>query len=304
MDVSRRGFLKAGTAAGFISGPLFTGKVYAAENGDIGVAKGTNIEAVIKAAVDAVGGFEAYVPKGSRVIIKPNLSFASPPERATTTNPEVLRAVIKHCLDAGAKQVLVVDNPLQDSAIIGSKSLVAQVVKDAKNATLILPTTENLFEEAVIPRAKEMKSTKTAKILKEANVLISLPVAKSHSATGVSLGIKGNLGLVYDRIAYHNSGDFNQSIADLATIIKPNLTIVDAIRALTTRGPQGPGKVVDLNTIVAGSDPVAVDSYAVSLTPWYNKEFKGSNIIHLVKSSEMGLGEIDPSKLKIISKTV
>ncbi len=120
----------------------------------------------------------------------------------------------------------------------------------------------------------------------------------------MSLGIKGNLGLVYNRIAYHNSGDLNQSLADLATIIKPDLIIVDAVRALTTRGPQGPGKVANLNTVIAGRDPVAVDSYTVSLTPWYNRELKGSNIPHLVRAAEMGLGEIDPTKLNITVKTL
>ncbi len=135
------------------------------------------------------------------------------------------------------------------------------------------------------------------------DVLINVPIAKNHSATGVSLGIKGNLGLVWDRIAYHNSDDFNQSLADLATIIKTDLTIIDAIRALATRGPQGPGKVLDLNTIIAGRDPVAVDSYTVAFT-WKQWDLLGKNVEHLVKSAEMGLGEIDPAKLNILAKTI
>ena len=200
--------------------------------------------------------------------------------------------------------MIVVDHPLQDAAIIGDKAEVVSVVKQTKRAILVLPTTENLYKEKAIPKGKAMKSTKTASILDEVDVLINLPVAKSHSACVVSLGIKGNLGLVYDRIAYHNSSDFNQSLADLATIIKADLTIVDAVRALTTRGPQGPGKVAKLDTIVAGTDPVAVDAYAVTLTPWNNRQAKGRNIQHLIYSAEMGLGELDPTKLKIARKTV
>ncbi|MFC1692945.1 DUF362 domain-containing protein [Candidatus Latescibacterota bacterium] len=300
--VSRRGFLKTGAAVSFVSGRYFTGDVFAEGSADIGVAKGTDIESTVRAAVAAVGGFGAYIKKGDRVAVKPNLSFASPPERATTTNPEVLMAVMKLCFEAGAKQVLVIDHPLQHASIIGTESPVAQAVKDTRGASLILPTTENLFEDTHIPSGKAMKSTKTAKILREVDILINLPVAKNHSATFVSLGIKGNLGLVYDRVAYHNSSDFNQSLADLATIIKADLTIIDAIRALTTRGPQGPGKVVKLDTIVAGRDPVAVDAYAVALTPWNNREAKGRNILHLVKAAEMGLGEIDPEKLNIVEK--
>jgi uncharacterized protein (DUF362 family) len=238
------------------------------------------------------------------VIVKPNLSFAAPAERAATTNPETLAAVIRLLLAAGAKEVLVVDNPLNDAAVIGTEAEVAKVVKGIKGASLMLPTTEALYQDTDIPMAKVFKKTAVVRILREADVLINLPVAKSHSATGVSLGIKGNLGLVYDRKAYHECSDFHQSLADLATIIKPNLTIVDAIRALTTRGPQGPGKVANLGTIVAGADPVAVDSYAVTLTPWYNTEVKPENVKHLALAAEMGIGAIDLGSLSIVKKSV
>ncbi|HUT62848.1 MAG TPA: DUF362 domain-containing protein [Anaerolineae bacterium] len=297
---SRRDFLKTSTIVPFVCGPFFSGTVFAEKSADIGVAQGTDIESIVRAAVASVGGIGAYVKKGDRVIIKPNLSFASPPERGATTNPEVLNAVMKLCIDAGAQQVIVVDHPLQQASIIGTKSAVAQVVKNTQHAVLILATTENLYEETPIPQGKTMKSTQTVKILKEADVLINLPVAKNHSATFVSLGIKGNLGLVYDRTAFHNSSNFLQSLADLATIIKADLTIVDAVRALTTRGPQGPGTVVKLDTIVAGVDPVAVDAYATELTPWNNRAAKGSNIQYLKYAAEMGLGEIDPSKLTVV----
>ncbi len=311
--VSRRTFIKSGAAV-VVSGSYFTGRVYAQGSADIGVAQGTDVVAAVNAAVAAVGGIGKYVRKGDRVIIKPNLSFAAPADRAATTNPETLAAVIRLVLGAGAKEVLVVDHPLNDAAVIGSTAEVAQVVKGIKGATLFLPTTEALYEETDIPKGKVFTKTAVVRILREADVLINLPVAKSHSATGVSFGIKGNLGLVYDRKAYHNASGsegssqnmdaFFQSIADLATIIRPNLTIVDAIRALTTRGPQGPGKVADLGTIVAGADPVAVDSYAVTLTPWYNREVKPENVPHLVKSAEMGVGTTDLESLTIAKKSV
>ena len=296
--------MRSAACATVVSGHYFSGKIFAEGAADIGVATGTDIELVVRTALAATGGMSAYVNNGDTVLIKPNLSFAAQPERAATTNPEVLQSVIKLCLEVGAKKVIIADHPIQNASIIGTQSQVAQVAKENKNTYLILPTSESLFEETPIPEGKEMKATKTAKILKEADVLINLPVAKHHSATFISMGIKGNLGLVWDRIAFHNSGDFNQSLADLATIIKPDLTIVDAIRALTTRGPQGPGKVAKLDTIVAGRDPVAVDAYAVELTPWSNRTAKGSNIKHLINASEMGLGKIDPSQLHIVKRTV
>ncbi len=301
--ISRRRFIQSSAIVSFVSGRYFTGKVFAQNSADIASITGSDIETTVRAAVESVGGMSAYVKKGDQVALKPNLSFASPVSRAATTNPEVLRAVIKLCLEAGAKRVIVLDHPLQDAAVIGDKAVVAQMVKEMQNTTLFLPVTENLYRETTIPGAKEMKSTKVVNILNEMDVLIAVPIAKNHSATAVSLGIKGNLGLVWDRIAFHNSGDFNQSLADLATIIKPNLTIIDAIRALLTRGPQGPGKVLPLDTIIAGSDPVAVDSYTVALT-WKEWSLTGNNVEHIVKASAMGLGEIDPSKLNVLKKTI
>lgn len=301
--ISRRRFIQSGAAITAVSGRYFTGKVYAQGKADISVIKGPDIEANVRAAVAAVGGMESYVKNGDRVAIKPNLSFASPVSRATTTNPEVLRAIIKLCHEAGAKSVSVIDHPLQDAAIIGTKAEVAQMVKEMKNTSIFLPDTENLYVETAIPDGIAMKSTKVVKILNEMDVLINVPISKNHSATAVSLGIKGNLGLVWDRIAYHNSSDFNQSLADLATIIKADLTIIDVIRALATRGPQGPGKVLKLDTIIAGTDPVAVDSQAVETT-FAQWNLTGANVEHLKKSQAMGLGEIDIAKLNILKQTL
>jgi len=301
--ISRRKFIKSSALVSVVSGRYFTGKVFAQNSADISSITGSDIESTVRAAVETVGGIGTYVKKGDQVALKPNLSFASPVSRATTTNPEVLKAVITLCLEAGAKRVVVLDHPLQDAAIIGDKAEVAQMIKEIKDATLFLPINENLYRETPIPEAKEMKSTKVVKILDEMDVLIAVPIAKNHSATAVSLGIKGNLGLVWDRIAFHNSGDFNQSLADLGTLLKPDLTIVDAIRALITRGPQGPGKVLQLNTIIAGHDPVAVDSYTVAMT-WEQWNLTGNNVEHLVKTAAMGLGEIDPSKLNVIKNNI
>jgi uncharacterized protein (DUF362 family) len=301
--ITRRRFLAGSAAVTFVSGSAFTGRAYGQGTAAIGVVTGTDIDAAVRAAIAAVGGIGRFVKKGASVAIKPNLSFASPINRAATTNPEVVRAVIKLCQEAGAGRIVVIDHPLQDAAVIGTNSELATVVKEMKGVSVFLPTTENLYKEKPIPQGKVIKSTKVISMLDEMDVLINVPIAKHHSAAAVSLGIKGNLGLVWDRMAYHNSSDFNQSVADLATLLKADLTIVDAVQALLTRGPQGPGKVEKFNTIIAGTDPVAIDSYTVGLV-WKQYNLSGTNVEHLTKSSAMGLGEIDPSKLTVSTKTL
>ena len=301
--LNRRHFLKSGSLAALASGAFWTGRSFAQGAADIGVATSADIDTAVRGAVAEVGGIEKFVKRGNSVAIKPNLSFASPVERATTTNPQVVASVVRLCQEAGAARVVILDNPMQDAAVIGANSELAALVKGMKNTSIFLPVNESLYRETAIPQGMVMKSTKTAAILDEMDVLINVPIAKNHSATAVSLGIKGNLGLVWDRMAYHNSSDFNQSMADLATIVKADLTIIDAIRILLTRGPQGPGRVQQFNTIIAGTDPVAVDSYAVSFG-WKQWDLAGKNVEHLVKAAEMGLGKLDASSLNVVTRTL
>jgi uncharacterized protein (DUF362 family) len=301
--ISRRGFIQTGAAATFVSGPFFSGKTYAAGNADIAKIQGTDVRAAVEAAVAEIGGIGKFVNSGDRVMIKPNLSFASPPERATTTHPATIKAVMDMCIEAGASKVLVVDNPLQDASIINTNSEVAGVVNDTDKALLLLLTSENLFKEVSIPQGKSLTSTEIAKVWDEVDVHINLPVAKHHSATFVSLGVKGNLGVIWDRIHVHNT-DLNQGIADLATIATPELTIVDAMRALTTRGPQGPGRVKELNTIIASTDPVAADALTVEQTEWSGYQVEGARVQHLKNAADHGVGTLDPHSLNLVSKTV
>jgi uncharacterized protein (DUF362 family) len=116
------------------------------------------------------------------------------------------------------------------------------------------------------------------------------------------LGIKNLMGLIWDRKVMHEQMELNQAIADMLYVIKPTLTIVDCIYALLDNGPAGPGKTAELNTVVASADPVAADSYTVSVARWYNREFKGPQVKHLKFASEMGFGQIDIDKMDI--KTV
>jgi uncharacterized protein (DUF362 family) len=107
------------------------------------------------------------------------------------------------------------------------------------------------------------------------------------------------MGLILDRYSFHSKYNINQALADLATVIKPQLTILDATRALVSGGPGGPGEVQKPNLIIAGIDPVAVDSYAVSIAPWYGQNFKGRQVEHLLVAHQRGLGKIDLEQLRI-----
>jgi uncharacterized protein (DUF362 family) len=109
------------------------------------------------------------------------------------------------------------------------------------------------------------------------------------------------MGLIYERGSFHSVLDLQLAIAEQLYYMKPALTIVDAGRALLDNGPSGPGTVVELNTYVAGTDPVATDSYAVTLASWYGKKFEGIQVAHLKNAADLGFGNVESAKITAVT---
>ncbi len=259
--------------------------------------------AATRRAVEALGGMSRFVQKGQRVVLKPNMSFASGPERAANTHPAVVTAVAQMCLEVGAAQVMVLDNPLQSAELCLRRAGVSEACRHLKNVYVQMVTDHKFFREIKVPHGKVLDRVEVIKEVLDSPVLISLPQAKCHSTTGISMGVKGLMGLIWDRGSFHGRYDISQALADLATVLRPHLTVLDATRVLTTGGPGGPGEIVKLNLIIAGTDPIAVDSFGVGLAPWYGQQFKGRQVEHLLAASQRGLGKVDIQQLNILRAT-
>jgi uncharacterized protein (DUF362 family) len=296
--MTRRDLL-VGAAAGLALGlPGLPHSVDAAGEPDLAVISGDPAAATRK-ALETLGGMSRFVQKGQRVVLKPNMSFASGPDRASNTHPGVVLTVAQMCLEAGAERVMVLDYPLQTAELCLRRAGVADACKDLKNVYVQTITDRKFFREVKVPQGKVLDKVEIMKEVLDSQVLISIPVAKSHSTTGISMGIKGLMGLIWDRGSFHGRYNINQALADLATVLRPQLTVLDATRALTTGGPGGPGEVVRPNLVVAGIDPVAVDSYGVTVASWYGQQFKGRQVEHILAAHQRGLGKIDLDQLKI-----
>ena len=301
--ISRRQFIitaAAGVAIGLTGYPSF---LSAAGEVDLAVISGEPAAATGK-ALEVMGGIARFVKKGQRVIIKPNMSFAKTPDFAATTHPQVVVAVARACMDAGAKEVLVLDHTLQRAELCLDRTGIRDACRNIPGVHVLALQDRKFFREISIPQGKVLERVEVLTDILDNAVLINVPVAKSHSTTGVSLGLKGLMGLIWDRESFHSQFNINQGIADLATVIKPQLTILDATRAMVSGGPGGPGDVKKPNLIIAGVDPVAVDSYGVGLVPWYGQVFKGRQVEHLLAAHQRGLGKIDLENLSIYKGTV
>ena len=210
--------LLAGAAAGLaLSLPGLPHSADAAGEPDLAVISGDPAAATRK-ALETLGGMSRFVQKGQRVVLKPNMSFASGPDRASNTHPAVVLTVAKMCLEAGAERVMVLDYPLQTAELCLKRAGVADACKDLKNVYVQTITDRKFFREVKVPQGKVLDKVEIMKEVLDSQVLISIPVAKSHSDTGVSMGIKGLMGLIWDRGSFHGKYNINQALADLATV--------------------------------------------------------------------------------------
>ena len=305
--LSRRDFIKLQARNGFFlaataSSPFLPGLGFALSTPDIGVVKGETVAAT-KAAIDLIGGIKSVVKKGDRVLIKPNMSFRRSPEEASNTNPYVVKTIASMCKEAGASKVLILDHTLGSGKACIQVSGIGPACKEIDADMVHAINDPSFYKQVDISKALSLTKTDVVKESLKADVLIAVPVAKSHSATGVSLSMKGMMGLIYDRGIMHRI-DLNETIVDLATLLKADLTVIDGTRVLSTGGPGGPGKVLKENTIIASKDMVAADAYAVSAFEWYGKKFKPFQVKHIRLAHERGLGRADIENLFIKTITL
>ena len=299
--ITRRVFVKTAAAGLALGLPGKPSPAHSIPDHDLVVVSGDPAVATRK-ALEALGGIGRFVKKGQRVVLKPNMSFPTPPERASTTHPLVVATVAQACMDAGADRVVVLDFPLYKTELCLQRSGIRDACKTIQGVYILGLDERKFFREVRVPQGRVLDRVEVLKEVLDSHVLINLPQAKSHSATGVSLGIKGLMGLIWNRWSFHTWYNINQALADLATVIKPQLTLLDATRALVSGGPGGPGDVQKTNLVIAGVDPVAVDSYGVTVVPWYGQQFKGRQVEHLLVAHQRGVGRIDLENLRVLKE--
>ena len=290
----RRDFLKtaAATAAAAAFAPRRLFAAAEAPAARVVVVHGTDIPKMLAAGIAAIGGWGSFVKPGQKATIKPNAGWASTPEQGANTNPRLVEECIRACLAAGAVDVVLPENPCSPAAKSFAMSGIAAAAKSA-GGRLYEPDDEKDFVEVAVPRGKILKQVAVARDVLETGCLINVPVAKTHGGATLTLGLKNWMGSVRDRGFWHRNG-LHQCIADFATLVKANLTIVDATRIMTTHGPRGPGALKATNQLVFGTDPVATDAYAATLFG-----LRPFDVPYIQIAHDMGLGCGDLAKIDV-----
>ncbi len=297
-QLDRREFIKTG-ALGLAVASVGLPKLALPQAGtsDMVVVEG-EVVAAMKRALEALGGIKRFLKPGMKVLIKPNIAFPYGPEKGANTDPRLVGAIAQACVDAGAAEVMVAEYSLAPGFLCLMQNGVKQEMAKVKGAQLQYFEDSDFYQETPIPGGKSLKKTKVLKKALAADLIINAPRAKTHGETTVTFGLKNLMGIVYDRKLWHSKYGLEQSIADFSTLIKPQLTIIDASKVMVDKGPGGPGTLVPLNLVIAGVNPVETDGLMTTLTEWYGKKFAPADIKYLKLASELGLGSVDPSTYK------
>jgi len=300
-EINRRDFFQKSAAIGVTSvvGSSMT-KNLENEAPELVAVKGQDYFKNTKKAVEILGGIERYVPKHSKVALLPNAQSNNP---GTFTKPEIVRAVIQMCKEAGAKEIACIGwlpkRHWQNTRI--------KKVIDEEGAELVITDLrdKSLFKTVPVPKGVVLKEAQIMKSFYEYDILINMNITKEHSGSNLSGALKNLMGInspksnqtfhkVEGKLTKEGIRYLDQCIADLNTIFPPHLCVIDATEFVITNGPNGPGELLKPQKVVAGTDRVAIDTYCSNFFGYNPK-----NIHVLVKAQEQGIGEMDLKNVNI-----
>lgn len=300
--MDRRDFMKKVIGTGIVAGSTVALGDYAAlfaATGpspvyDLVAVRGGEPETMFDKAIASLGGIGEFVPKGSKVLVKPNIGWDVTPDRAGNTHPKLVGRIVEQCLAAGAKQVSVFDHTCDPWAQCYKNSGIERAVKDA-GGRIVSGDSEGYYQKVAVPNGKRLTEAKVHELFLDADVFINVPILKHHSSSMVTIGMKNLMGVVWDRGFWHRN-DLHQCIADFASYRKPTLTVVDAYNVMKQNGPRGvsAGDVVAMKSLIISRDLVAADAAAAKL---FGAE--PGDIPHIQLAAEMNLGRIDLNGLSI-----
>jgi uncharacterized protein (DUF362 family) len=267
--------------------------------GRMSIVRGSRRSETLGLALKSIGGIEAFIKEGDRVLLKVNAAFASPPMLSATTHPEVVSVITRLCFKAGAQSVMVTDNPINDPASCFRLTGIEQAARSA-GASVVLPQNE-LFKTYTLPRAQLIQNWPVLyKPLNAVNKVIGTAPVKDHHRSGASMIMKNWYGLLGGRRnVFHQ--DIHTIIQELALMVKPTLVVLDGTTTMMRNGPTG-GSLSDLketHTMIVATDQVAADAFGATLLGKTIEE-----LAFIKKAEASGAGTADFQKLNPVMESI
>jgi len=274
----------------------------------VSIVHGRDVEKMVRTAIDLIGGIEKLDVFGKSILLKPNILNGSPPP--TTTNPKVIRAVVKILYESGARRVLVGDMsalmklPTRKNMDITFIKLMAEEAEAE-----LIPFEERGWVSLDLPRGEFLKKVYVSEVLFEVDRIINLPVIKTHRSATYSIALKNFVGATHfrQRPYFVDRAHWEEVIAELNLACTPDLHIVDGTRVMVEGGPWK-GIARDANLIIATGDRIAADVVGLGVLKHYSElpQIKEVDVweqrqvkramelgLGITKESEIGLEEMD-----------
>ena len=308
-NIDRRGFLKTLAVAGAaitlqtkVGTDVFAQTAPNAQAGsaaDLVAVMGGEPEAMFKRAIEEMGGMGKFVKRGQKVVVKPNIGWDKTPELAANTNPLLVAEIVRQCIAAGAKEVVVFDNTCDNWKKCYESSGIEAASKAA--GAKVMPAHEkSYYRDVSLPQGKSLKSTSVHQAILDCDVWINVPILKNHGGSNMSISMKNFMGIIWNRRTFH-IGNLQQCIADMCTFDKkPVLNVVDAYRVLKSNGPRGKSieDAVLSKALFVSQDMVAADTAAVKFFSQI-REVPLDDVKYLAYGQEHKLGTMDIDKLNV-----
>ncbi|MDP2647461.1 MAG: DUF362 domain-containing protein [Desulfobacterales bacterium] len=233
--------------------------------GRISIVTGPDRLKTVQLGLRSIGGIEAFIKRGDRVLLKVNAAFASPPFLGATTHPVLVSELTRLCFKAGAASVTVTDNPINDPDSCFRLTGIMQAATSA-GARLFLPR-ESFFRPVTVKGGDLIRHWPLLhEPFQGINKLIGLAPVKDHHRSGASMTMKNWYGLLGGRRNIFHQ-DIHNFIKELSLMVTPTLVILDGTASMMTNGPTG-GTLDDLkptHTMIVSTDQVAADAVGAGL---------------------------------------
>jgi len=257
----------------------------------VAIVKGMNPQDMTIEALEMVEAYEA-LSEEKPVLIKPNYINASHPSTGITTDSRVIEGVIKFLKQHGVKQIIVGEGSGFADTFEAFRVAGVDTVAKRWNVKLVDLNKDEFVEVSPpSPLAKKVKIAKTA----IESTIVSVSKLKPHRMAGVTLSIKNMMGAVTPKGSMHFN--LSRNIAELASILKPRIAVIDGIIAGEVY--ETSGNPVEMNLIIAGRDPVAVDAVGAAVIGIPPEDVK-----HLSLAEKKGLGTCDLNQIEIIGEPI
>ena len=265
----------------------------------LSIVRGSSRSETLEVALKSIGGIQAFIKKGDRILLKVNAAFASPPMLCATTHPDMVAAITRLCFKAGAASVTVTDNPINDPASCFRLTGIEQAARSA-GATVLFPQKE-FFKPFSLENAQLIRNWPVLyEPLSRIDKIIGTAPVKDHHRSGASMIMKNWYGLLGGRRNIFHQ-DIHTIIQELAMMIKPTLVVLDGNTTMMRNGPTG-GSLSDLketHTMIVSTDQVAADAFGATLLD------KTVDELPFIKKAEaMNLGTADFQSLNPVMESI